>query len=146
VSSDGNKPEDLGADNLTPEQRKRTMRSVHSKNSKPEMLVRRIAYGMGFRYRLHRMDLPGNPDLVFASRKKIIFVHGCFWHGHDCPSGRKRPKANQDYWGPKLAKNKARDARNLEMLRRGGWNVLVLWECELKDVQAASDRIRSFLL
>ncbi len=88
------------------------MTRVHSNDTQPEMRVRRLVHGMGYRYRLHRKDLPGNPDLVFPKRRKIIFVHGCFWHGPDCKAGRKRPKANEAYWSPKLARNRERDAAN----------------------------------
>jgi len=104
-------------DNLTPEQRKRTMTQVHSKDTQPEMRVRRLVHSLGYRYRLHRKELPGNPDLVFPKRRKIIFVHGCFWHGHDCKAGRKRPKANEEYWNAKLARNRDRDATNQTLVR-----------------------------
>lgn len=132
-------------DNLTREQRRRTMKRVKSTNTSPEMLVRRLVHGMGCRYRLHRRDLPGAPDLVFAGRRKIIFVHGCFWHGHDCKSGRKRPKTNREYWSRKLDRNKTRDAENQLKLKELGWDVLIAWECEMKDRDALEERLRRFL-
>ena len=140
-------PEELAAstDNLTPEQRKHTMTQVHSQDTKPEMQVRRLVHGMGYRYRLHRTDLPGNPDLVFPGRRKIIFVNGCFWHGHNCKSGRKQPKANEAYWTAKLARNRTRDASNQALLREQGWDVLVVWECKIRNREALADEIRSFL-
>lgn len=132
-------------DNLTPEQRKRTMTRVHSNDTRPEMRVRRLVHGLGYRYRLHRKDLPGNPDLVFPKRRKIIFVHGCFWHGHDCKAGRKRPKANETYWSTKLARNKERDVANQALLRAQGWDVLIVWECDLKQFDDLAAVIRRFL-
>jgi DNA mismatch endonuclease (patch repair protein) len=137
--------ENNGSDNLTPEQRKRTMRSVHSEHTKPEMVVRRLVHRMGYRYRLHRRDLPGNPDLAFPGRKKVIFVHGCFWHGHDCAHGRKRPKANATYWNQKLDRNLARDLKNQTLLRQNGWDVMIIWECELRDLDGMRERIARFL-
>ncbi len=132
-------------DNLTPEQRHRTMLSVRSKNTKPELIVRRLTHRMGYRYRLHRRDLPGNPDLVFPSRHKVIFVHGCFWHGHDCRSGLKQPKTNKDYWLKKLQRNKTRDINNQSQLKEHGWDVLIIWECETKDLDVLADQIKHFL-
>jgi len=121
------------------------MRQVRSEDTKPEMRVRRLTHRMGYRYRLHRKDLPGKPDLVFPGRKKVIFVHGCFWHGHDCPAGRKIPKTNQAYWTNKLNRNKERDRINQAKLRELGWDVLVIWECETKDEEALAERIVGFL-
>jgi DNA mismatch endonuclease, patch repair protein len=121
------------------------MASVHSKDTKPELIVRRLVHRLGYRYRLHRTDLPGAPDLVFPGRRKIIFIHGCFWHGHDCRAGRKRPKTNEDYWLNKLARNKRRDAEHQTKLRTAGWEVLVLWECQLKDRAALQQALVAFL-
>lgn len=121
------------------------MRSVHSEHTKPEMVVRRLVHGMGYRYRLHRRDLPGNPDLTFTGRKKVIFVHGCFWHGHDCAHGRKRPKANATYWNQKLDRNLARDLKNQTLLRQNGWDFMIVWECELRDLDGMRERIGRFL-
>lgn len=127
------------------DERRRTMRAVKSRDTKPEMKVRRIAHSMGYRYRLHRADLPGKPDLVFPSRRKVIFVHGCWWHGHDCKRGAREPATNRDYWLPKLARNKKRDAENEKLLGADGWNVLTFWECQLKDADELAVRLRNFL-
>ena len=108
------------------------MQAVKSKNTAPELIVRRFLHARGFRYRLHRKDLPGCPDLVFPSRRKVIFIHGCFWHGHDCARGARMPKTNAEYWAAKIGRNRARDAEHLKMLRSDGWRTLVLWECELR--------------
>ena len=132
-------------DTLTPEQRRYTMSQVHSKDTKPEMRVRRLAHRLGYRYRLHRKDLPGKPDLVFPGRKKVIFVHGCFWHGHSCKAGQKRPKTNREYWARKIERNKQRDIENQNKLRKEGWDVLVIWECETKDLDALAKKLRAFL-
>ncbi|MDH3999106.1 MAG: very short patch repair endonuclease [Desulfuromonadales bacterium] len=121
------------------------MRQVKSKDTKPEMIVRKLAHSMGYRYRLHRKDLPGKPDLTFPSRKKIIFVHGCFWHGHTCKRGARMPATNVEYWTQKIARNKERDAKHLQELADLGWRVLTLWECELKDIAALERRLRGFL-
>lgn len=128
-------------DNLTVEQRSRTMARVKGKGTSPEMKVRRLAHSMGCRYRLHRRDLPGNPDLVFARLRKIIFVHGCFWHGHEGCKAAKKPASNTGYWLPKLERNKARDKDSLERLTEAGWQVLVIWECQTRD----HDRLRLIL-
>jgi len=112
--------------------RSRTMRAVKAKDTKPEWIVRRLLHAAGFRYRLHAKDLPGKPDIVFPSRRKVIFVHGCFWHGHDCARGARMPKTNADYWSAKIARNVERDARHLEALRVDGWRTLVVWECEIR--------------
>ena len=132
-------------DVFTPGQRSRVMARVKGKDTKPEMKVRRLAHGLGYRFRLHRKDLPGSPDLVFPGRRKVIFVHGCFWHGHDCPRGSRQPKQNADYWRAKIARNMKRDADALAALEDQGWAVLTLWECELKDVGALVTRLRRFL-
>lgn len=120
------------------------MRQVKSKDTGPEMLVRRTVHGMGYRYRLHRKDLPGTPDIVFPRRKKVIFVHGCFWHGHTCKRGNRLPKTNQEYWKPKIEGNKQRDKKNEESLRNMGWDVMTIWECEVKE-ETLADRISTFL-
>jgi len=100
---------------------------------------------LGYRFRLHRRDLPGCPDLVLPRHRKVIFVHGCFWHRHDCPDGRKLPKSKPEYWAPKLARNAARDARHVHSLSELGWDVLVLWECEMKDAARLSNELKRFL-
>lgn len=125
------------------ELRSRIMRAVRSRDTKPEMTVRRLVHSMGYRHRLHRKDLPGKPDLAFISRRKAIFVHGCFWHGHDCPRGSREPKTNRDYWIPKIAKTRKRDKATMERLRKMGWKVLVIWECEIDH--SLPGRIRAFL-
>jgi DNA mismatch endonuclease, patch repair protein len=121
------------------------MAAVRSKNTQPEMLVRRLVHSMGYRYRLHAVWLPGKPDLVFAGRRKIIFVHGCFWHQHRGCKGSHLPKSNTGYWLPKLERNRIRDAENLRVLRRAGWRCLILWECELRRSAAQVRRIKRFL-
>src|SRR5262245_38228575 len=108
------------------------MARITKTNTKPEKLVRSLAHGLGFRFRLHRKDLPGTPDLVFPRLRKVVFVHGCFWHRHTCKDGRKLPNGNHDYWGPKLARNVARDAQHVARLSELGWASLILWECELR--------------
>ena len=112
------------------EHRSEIMRSVPSVDTKPEMVVRRLTHGMGYRYRLYRKDLPGKPDLVFPARRKIIFVHGCFWHQHSCARGNRRPKTRREYWLEKLKRNRRRDRANLASLREHGWDVMVIWECQ----------------
>lgn len=129
--------------------RSRNMSAIRSVDTAPEMIVRRLVHGMGYRYRLHRKNLPGKPDIVFGPRKKVIEVRGCYWHAHlryDPACKRARPsKSNTDYWGPKLERNIARDVRNFQALEDLGWSVLVLWECELKDLAGTEARIREFL-
>jgi len=123
------------------------MRAIRSVGMKPELLVRRLVHGMGYRFRLHRKDLPGRPDLVFPSRRKAIFVHGCFWHQHpdeSCKDSRL-PKSNGAYWLPKLRRNVERDAAAITSLRRAGWKTLVLWECELRAADKVAIRLRRFL-
>jgi DNA mismatch endonuclease (patch repair protein) len=112
--------------------RSRTMRAVKGKDTKPEWIVRRLLHAAGYRYRLHVKDLAGKPDLVFPATRKVIFVHGCWWHGHDCARGARPAKTNAGYWSAKIARNVARDARHLAALRAAGWRVLTVWECELK--------------
>src|SRR5579863_8250129 len=112
--------------------RSENMRAIRSKGMRPELAVRSLAHKLGYRFRLHRKDLPGKPDLVFASRRKVVFVHGCFWHSHGCKAAHI-PKTNQEYWGPKLERNKTRDAKSIEALQAEGWRSLVVWECETCD-------------
>ena len=131
-------------DTRTPEQRRQIMRAVKTRDTGPELTVRRLLHSLGYRYRVHRKDLPGKPDVAFLSRRKAIFVHGCFWHGHDCPKGRL-PKSRLHYWEPKLNGNKERDGRKEEELRAMGWNVLVIWECETTDLDTLALRLRDFL-
>ena len=120
------------------------MRAVKGKDTGPEMAVRRLVHGMGYRYRLHRTDLPGKPDLVFGPRRKVIFVHGCFWHGHACQRGDRIPKTNRDYWMKKVARNRERDQGHIAALRAARWQALVVWECEVEHT-VTEHRVRSFL-
>lgn len=119
-------------DRISPEVRSRLMSKIGSKDTKPELAVRSLLHRLGYRFRIHRKDLPGTPDLVLPRHGLAIFVHGCFWHGHGCKVD-KMPKSRTDYWGPKIEANKARDARKAGRLRRLGWRVTTVWECELKD-------------
>ena len=120
-------------DPFTPAERSAVMRRVKSKDGSAELTVRKALTRMGLRYRLHRKDLPGSPDIAFPGRKLALFVHGCFWHGHDCKRGARAPKANADYWSAKIARNRARDIRNAEALTAIGWRSATVWECELKE-------------
>ncbi len=132
-------------DSLTPERRSANMARIRSDNTRPEMVVRRLAHAMGYRFRLHRRDLPGKPDLVFPRRKKVVFVHGCFWHQHPgCREGRV-PGTNRAYWEPKLARNVARDAVAQSALIGLGWSVKVIWECEAVNLDALAVELRGFL-
>lgn len=132
-------------DNLSDERRSENMRRIRSADTRPEMIVRRIVHGLGFRYRLHRRDLPGRPDLVFPRLKCVIFVHGCFWHLHPgCAEGRI-PGTRTEYWGPKLRANFSRDCLNRKALEELGWEVLVVWECETKDRDGLTGALRRFL-
>jgi len=130
---------------MTDPVRSRIMRAIKSRDTKPEMAVRRTAHAMGFRYRLHRADLPGSPDLVFPSRRAVVFVHGCFWHGHGCKRGSRTPKTNKNYWTAKIARNRQRDRDAVANLRSQGWRVLVLWECQLSDTNALEAAVARFL-
>jgi DNA mismatch endonuclease (patch repair protein) len=121
------------------------MRRVKSRDTTPEMTVRRALTGLGARYRLHRKDLPGSPDIVMPGRRLVLFVHGCFWHGHDCARGSRVPKANREYWTAKVARNRARDVTAREALEADGWRVETLWECDLKDAAALRARLAKLL-
>jgi DNA mismatch endonuclease, patch repair protein len=133
------------ADTMSIAQRRRIMQAVGTKDTGPEMKVRRWLHGKGYRYRLHSANLPGRPDLVFASRRKVIFVHGCFWHAHEnCPLATL-PKSKPEFWLPKLKGNAMRDRRKEEALRAQGWGVLVVWQCELRDIERLGVRMVSFL-
>lgn len=131
-------------------QRSRNMSLIRSKDTGPEMLVRRLVHSMGYRYRLHRKDLPGKPDLVFGPRKKVIEVRGCYWHAHlrydpKCWEARSEAKSNKAYWGPKMNRNVERDEKNLALLQADGWDVLVVWECQLRELGAVKEDIVRFL-
>lgn len=135
------------ADRIDAETRSRNMSRIRSKGMKPEMIVRRAAHRLGYRFRLHRRDLPGTPDLVFPSRKKVIFVHGCFWHRHSDPACKAAhtPRSNSAYWGPKLDRNVARDEEAKRLLLAAGWSVLEIWECHLKDAVSIDETLSRFL-
>ena len=120
------------ADRVSPEVRSAIMSAVKSKNTSPEKFVRSQVFAEGFRYRLHVKELPGSPDIVFARYRTVVFVNGCFWHGHKCPRG-KRPKANREFWDHKINQNIERDQRATTALKRAGWNVQILWTCELEN-------------
>jgi DNA mismatch endonuclease (patch repair protein) len=124
--------------------RSANMRAIRSKGMKPELKVRSLAHRLGYRFRLHRKDLPGKPDLVFGPRRKVILVHGCFWHSHGCKTAHV-PKSNREYWEPKLQRNKMRDKKNIELLVANGWNVLVIWECETRDEANLEKGLTTFL-
>jgi DNA mismatch endonuclease (patch repair protein) len=131
-------------DIVSPERRSAIMSRIRGKHTKPEVAVRRLLHASGFRFRLHRRDLPGTPDIAFPSRHKAVFVHGCFWHAHErCPRAFT-PKTRRDFWSGKLARNRARDAEHLNALRGRGWDVHVVWECEIGDAALAS-RLGRFL-
>lgn len=132
-------------DNLTPGQRSQQMALIRSKDSKVELQVRRLVHAMGYRYRLHQKELPGCPDLVFSSRRKVIFVHGCFWHRHEGCKLARLPKSRVDFWQTKLELNRQRDLRNQGALSKLGWGVLVVWECEVRDPGHLTARLASFL-
>jgi DNA mismatch endonuclease, patch repair protein len=126
--------------------RSENMRRIRSKNTAPEMVVRKALRALGFTgYRLHRRDLPGKPDIAFLSRRKAILIHGCFWHGHDCKEGVRRPRSNIDYWIPKIDRTQERDELHNEALRRQGWSVLTIWECQLSDDKSLRRRLDAFM-
>lgn len=132
-------------DTLSPRERSERMGRVRGRDTKPELLVRRLVHQMGYRYRLHGKGIPGKPDLVFRSRRKLIFVHGCFWHRHKgCPLCRW-PKSKLDFWKPKLERNRQRDRDNQRRLTEQGWSFLVLWECQLKDTLQLTQQLTLFL-
>jgi len=134
-------------DTLNRKERSERMALIRGKDTGPEMVVRSLVHSLGFRYRLHGRSLPGKPDLVFPARRKVIFVHGCFWHRHSdsaCKLARM-PKSRLDFWGPKLEKNRIRDERINQELAENGWKVLTIWECQLSNMPSVSEQVRSFL-
>ena len=135
------------ADNLTREERSERMRRVRSRNTKPEMAVRRLLYSLGYRYRVHPPDIPGKPDIAFKGRRKLIFVHGCFWHRHEDPACKlaRLPKSRLDFWLPKLNANRERDKRLRNRLFKEGWRILVVWECEMRDKEQLRNKLVRFL-
>ena len=132
------------ADVLTVAQRSKCMAAIKCANTTPEIAVRRIVHGMGFRFRLHGSKLPGKPDLVLTRMRAVIFVHGCFWHQHHCSDGHI-PRSRVEYWGPKLTRNRRRDASNRRRIRKLGWRILTIWECQTQDQVALGKRLRDFL-
>lgn len=133
-------------DKLTPDRRSENMRQIRGKDTAPELAVRKLCRKLGFTgYRIHRKDLPGKPDLAWIGRKLAVFVHGCFWHGHNCAEGIRKPKSNQGYWIPKIERNRQRDFKNIAALKAGGWNVLVVWECEITAKDFLLDKLHKFL-
>lgn len=138
------KDEGSNYSNVAPDTRRR-MQAVRGTNTAPEMVVRRLLHEMGYRFRLHRKDLPGSPDIVLPRHRKIVLVHGCFWHGHEECKRAKLPVNNSNTWRVKIEKNRARDQRNVTELRNQGWDVLIVWECELKEITQVADRLRDFM-
>lgn len=132
-------------DVFSPEKRSAVMARIKARDTGPERRVRKLLWDAGYRYRLNRKDLPGKPDIVLAGRRAAVFVHGCFWHGHDCVRGARQPKANADYWRAKIARNVTRDARVQAELTAMGWRPLVVWECELKDAETLDARLKAAL-
>lgn len=132
-------------DKISPARRSANMRAVRSQNTRPEILVRQIAYGLGYRFRLHRRDLPGKPDITFPGRQKAIFVHGCFWHQHKGCRRATIPKSNSGFWSRKLARNASRDAEQFADIKKRGWRALVVWECEIKNERRLAGKMRRFL-
>ena len=135
----------MGMDRLTAAARSENMRRIKSKDSTPEITVRRLVHGLGYRYRLHDHQLPGRPDLVFPKRRKIVFVHGCFWHSHNRCKLAHVPASRQEYWRPKLERNKHRDVAHRRALEALGWDTLVIWECEVKRTETLAHRLQDFL-
>jgi DNA mismatch endonuclease (patch repair protein) len=131
-------------DTITKAERSALMSRIRSKNTNPEMAVRSILHRLGYRFRVHRKDLPGKPDIVLPRYRKIVLVHGCFWHGHTCRLASK-PKSNEGYWGPKIARNQRRDVENREALLKHGWQVLELWECEVRKLDGIEERLLEFM-
>lgn len=129
----------------TKAQRSKNMAAIKSKNTKPELAVRSMLHKLGYRYRLHRQDLPGRPDIVFPAKRKVIFVHGCFWHMHSCRWGAVVPSENEEFWRNKRSATLERDTRNAKALLESGWDSLTVWECEIRQSEALRERLRSFL-
>ena len=132
-------------DSVSPEKRSWIMAQVKGRDTKPEKAVRSLLHRMGYRFRLQRKDLQGKPDIVLPKYHTVIFVHGCYWHRHDCPNGRRLPKSRLDFWLPKLEGNRERDLKKQTLLRELGWNVMIIWECMIRDESALRENIRSFL-
>ena len=140
----GDRPLDV-TDNLTAEHRRACMAAVKGKDTSPELVIRSLIHRLGYRYTLHDSNLPGKPDLVFPSRRKVIFVHGCFWHMHSCQHGKKSPTSNVEYWKNKRTRNRERDRRQLRTLRQRGWQTFVVWECWVKNPDRMKEKLAQFL-
>jgi DNA mismatch endonuclease, patch repair protein len=132
-------------DTLSVQERSERMRRVRSRDTNPEKSLRKLVWALGYRYRKHRRDVPGHPDLAFVGRRRAIFLHGCFWHRHDCESGRRLPKSRVEFWTEKFRRNVERDAVVSKALKRAGWKFLVVWECELKRPEIVERKVRRFL-
>jgi DNA mismatch endonuclease (patch repair protein) len=132
------------ADKFTPEERSRIMARVKGRDTKPERIVRRLLHALGYRFRLHRKDLPGKPDIVLPKHKKVVYVHGCFWHGHSCPRAA-RPTSNVEFWNKKIDGNIARDAAAQQDLLKLGWQYLVVWQCDIRDLNGLTLKLEHFL-
>lgn len=132
-------------DTFTPEKRSEIMRAVKSRDTGPELALRKALFAKGLRYRVNVASLPGRPDIVFPGRRAVLFVHGCFWHGHDCARGGRMPKTNVKYWRQKIDKNVQRDSKNIAALQRLGWSVKISWECDLKDLPEEANKIVGWL-
>lgn len=132
-------------DRLSVGDRSALMRRIRSKDTKPELMVRRLLHKSGYRFRLHSKDLPGRPDIIFRRRRKVIFVHGCYWHGHGCARGGSGAKSNTEYWGPKISRTKDRDAETVRKLEESGWDVLVVWECQVSNSSDFTQQLNGFL-
>jgi DNA mismatch endonuclease, patch repair protein len=132
-------------DTLTRAERSERMRRIRSRDTKPERRLRELVWSLGYRYRKHRADVPGRPDLAFVGRKRAIFLHGCFWHRHACPSGRRAPKSRVAFWSRKFQRNVARDSVVAKTLRRAGWKSLIVWECQLRKPDGVGRKIKRFL-
>lgn len=133
------------ADNLTAEQRKKNMANIRSRHTKPELVVRSLIHNLGFRFCLHNKKIQGKPDIVLPRHKKIVLVHGCFWHMHDCKRGNATPRSNADYWQPKRLRNVERDKLNLKVYEARGYKTLIIWECETRDTESLKKKIQEFL-
>jgi DNA mismatch endonuclease (patch repair protein) len=129
----------------TPAQRRANMSAIRGTDTKPELIVRQLIHALGFRYRLHGRKLPGKPDLVLTRHRKVIFVHGCFWHSHDCKYGNVKPATRRDFWAEKRRATVERDAKNIELLEKSGWTVLVVWECSMRDKEQLRATLSSYL-
>lgn len=135
----------LRLDRVTPQQRSAVMSAIRAENTRPELAVRCLLHQLGYRYRLHAADLPGRPDIVFRKRRSVVFIHGCFWHGHKGCGLNRAPQSRQEYWVPKLKANRVRDREAIKRLTKNGWRSLIVWECEISSPGQLAKRLRAFL-